>query len=141
MDNYKQKAFESWDLNQERIFLENLLQQRFNFFIVVFTLIMAGGTSANSISELNWLLMVGFFLCILLGLSVYRVFTKVDAVLRMIREIDDHVMHVVAIEAEKRKWPFSFKVNDIIGYVIPLFCLLVIVIWFALANLGYIHVI
>jgi len=31
---------EKWDVNQERVFLENLMQTRFNFFLVVFGLWM-----------------------------------------------------------------------------------------------------
>ena len=81
MDREHQKAVDNWDLNQERVFLEGLLQQRFNFFIIVFSLIAVGGTSANSLSELNWVLTVGFVLSLLLALAVYRVFTKVDTVL------------------------------------------------------------
>ena len=59
------------DLNDERKFLEDLLQQRFNFFVVVFSLIVADGTAAASVRELYLVLFVGLILCTLLGLTVY----------------------------------------------------------------------
>ena len=33
MDSDQKKAVEDWNLNKERVFMENLLQQRFNFFV------------------------------------------------------------------------------------------------------------
>ena len=36
----------NWDMSQERAFLENLLSQRFNFFLVFFSLVVAGVLAA-----------------------------------------------------------------------------------------------
>jgi len=135
------KAREGWDLNQERIFLENLLQQRFNFFVVAFSLVIASGTAAGSLSELNFVLGVGFIFSALLGFSVYRIFVKVDTVLWLMHQDPQSCMHKVAyVAALKKKWPLLFRVNDILGYVIPIFCLVVIGIWAILANSSIINV-
>lgn len=127
------------ELNGERIFLENLLQQRFNFFIVTFSLIMAAGTAADSPSQLDFVLSVGFSLCLLHGFCVYRVFVKVDAALRLLHDFKERSMDKVA-QFATQKWPLSFRVNDLMGYVIPLFSLAVIALWAVLANMRVIHV-
>ena len=48
-------------------------------------------------------------------------------------------MHQVAEEAIKR-WPLSFRANDIMGYVVPIFSIVVIVVWAVLAFYGAIDV-
>lgn len=127
------------DLNTERVFLEGLLQQRFNFFIVAFSLVIAAGTAAGSKSELFFVLIVGFLFCLLLGLCVYRVFVKVDTVLWKLHRFENGVMHQVSEEAMKR-WPLSFRVNDIMGYVVPIFSVVVIIVWAVLTICGAIDV-
>jgi hypothetical protein len=126
-------------LNAERVFSEGLLQQRFNFFIVAFSLVMAAGTAAHSKSALMFVLIVGFVFCLLLGFCVYRIFVKVDAVLRMLHRMESGAMHQVA-EAGIKRWPLSFRVNDIMGYVIPVFSPVVIVAWAVLAICGVIEI-
>jgi len=95
---------------------------------------MAAGTAAGSKSELFFVLIVGFLFCLLLELCVYRVFVKLDTVLWKVHRIEDGVMHQVAEEAIKR-WPLSFRVNDIMGYVVPIFSVVVIIGAFGWAGL------
>lgn len=121
------------------MFLEGLLQQRFNFFIVAFLLVMAAGTVADSKGELFSMLIVGFLFCLLLGLCVYRVFVKVDTVLWKLHRTENGVMHQVA-EGSVKRWPFCFRVNDIVGYVVPIFSVVVIIAWAVLTICGAIDV-
>ena len=70
---------EKWDVNQERVFLENLMQTRFNFFLVVFGLWMV--TVASITPKLPKLVFLGFgiVICSLLWLTIRRICQKVIA--------------------------------------------------------------
>lgn len=127
------------ELNEERMFLEGLLQQRFNFFIVAFGLAVAAGATANDFPELIFVLVVGFVLCLLLAIPVYRIFVKADASLIMMHTFKDKPMDKVAVLAEK-KWRLSFQANDYLGYWIPGACLLAFIVWGLLASCGAIPV-
>lgn len=61
---------ENWDLSQERAFVENLLSQRFNFFLIMFSLVIAGAVNANTKFELVAILSIGLLLCVLVGFTV-----------------------------------------------------------------------
>lgn len=138
MTNAKHE-FDYAELNAERVFLEQLLQQRFNFFILAFSLVVAGGTAASTLSKLNFVLAVGFVLCLLLGCCVYRAFVKVETALFLLHQFEHSCMHKVADLANTR-WPLSFKTNDLMGYVVPILVLGVIAIWSLLANWGIVVV-
>ncbi len=55
-----------WDINQERVYLETLLNQRFNFYLVIFALIIGGSASANSPKKSTLILVSGLILCLLM---------------------------------------------------------------------------
>lgn len=50
--------------------MENLFCQRFNFFIVIFSLVIAGAASANTQAKLGSLLWIGCVLCFLIALTI-----------------------------------------------------------------------
>ena len=55
--DHLKRACETWDLNQERQSLEDLLQQRFNFLVAVFTLTVGGavGIASGARPDRLWL--------------------------------------------------------------------------------------
>ena len=127
-----------WDINQERIYLENLLNQRFNFFLVIFVLILGGSASANSQPKLILLLSFGLALCLLMWATVYRVYVKLDIVLKMCYDHEGHFLKEIAIRTNKRGIKGLFSVNSLIGIYIPLMCLLMIVVALLLSFTGVI---
>ena len=58
---------DKWDANQERVFLENLMQTRFNFFLVVFGLWIVG--VANITEKVPKLVFLGFGILICFSLD------------------------------------------------------------------------
>jgi hypothetical protein len=126
---HTQSAGQQWDVNQERVFLENLMQTRFNFFLVVFGLWIIGvANTVNKPAKLVFLFF-GIVICTLLWLAIRRICQKVMAALRIIKADPDHAVNQVAREAGED--PFiRFRSNHLIGYVIPLLCILLLVVWF-----------
>jgi hypothetical protein len=113
----------AWTLYNERVFLEELLQSRFNFFLVTFSLIVAGAasiiagdTSDASKPTLIFLLVFGLILCILMWATIYRIYVKVDIVLEICYEnsqlFDEIKNRIIKKEKEKEKeklhWFYKF---------------------------------
>lgn len=122
-DGSERTPIGSWDLSQERQFMENLLCQRFNFFIVLFSLVIAGAASANTQPKLVAILWIGFTLCSLVGLTVYRNFVKLIWILRELHAVPGHPVRVAG-EGVRAKYGARalFGVNPIIGIVMPVAC-------------------
>lgn len=117
-----------WNLSQEREFSENLLCQRFNFFLVVFSLVAAGAAGANTQRMLLSLLLIGFFICLLLALTIYRNHVKLDWIHQTLHKVEGHPIKVVGdaieplglLKSLDTPWGSLFRVTWIIGWFIPL---------------------
>ena len=119
---------EKWDVNRERVFLENLMQTRFNFFLVVFGLWVVGVASITE--KLPKLIFLGFgvLICFFLWLTVRRICQKVIAALDMILADTTHPATKVAMAARKSR-VLRVRSNHLIGYVIPLLCIGLLLLW------------
>jgi hypothetical protein len=111
-----------WDISQERAFVENLFCQRFNFFIVIFSLVIAGAAGANTQVKLGAILWLGFVLCTLVALTIYRCYVKLDWALRCLHRIPTHPVAQSGVAVEQLGARGLFAVNRIIGIIIPILC-------------------
>jgi len=126
----------SWDLDQERTFIENLFCQRFNFFLLVFSLVIAGAAAANTHVKLIALLVIGFVLCGLLATTLWRNYIKLDWLHKQLHTIQGHPVHVVGQGIFPRKWTKLFPVGRIFGLVIPVLCCIILLVGALAASLG-----
>jgi hypothetical protein len=120
-----------WDLSKERAFMENLLNQRFNFYLLFFSIVVAGALSARTQVMLNLILSIGFIICCLLMATLMRAQQKLDLILERLFESADHPVAVI-----NRMATAGFSVRKTIGYVIPILCCAVLAVGVALAFLG-----
>ena len=74
----------SWDLSDEREFIENLLCQRFDFLLVFYSLVVAGAFSTDNALNFNLVFTAGAFICVLLAVSIMRTHNKLEMVLSWI---------------------------------------------------------
>lgn len=125
----------SWDMSQEREFTENLFCQRFNFFLVVFSLVAAGAAAANTQPKLVSILWIGFVICFLLALTIYRNYIKLDWIHRHLHKAKEHPIHLVGEGIKPLGAWGLFPVNSIIGRWIPLFSCVVLLIGAIAASL------
>lgn len=126
-----------WSIYQEREFIENLLCQRFNFFILLFSLIMTSGATVNSSSMLlfNIIIISGVFLCSCVWLTIVRIYSKLDSILRIIYKYETTKMFKI-IQKEARRYKYSFvNVNIFIGFYIPLACIATLIMMGILMNI------
>jgi len=118
----------SWDMSQERAFTENLFCQRFNFFLVVFSLVAAGAAAANTQAKLVSILWIGFVICFLLALTIYRNYIKLDWIHRELHKVGKHPIHVVGEGIKPLGACALFRVNWIIGVLIPVLSCIVLLL-------------
>ncbi len=129
-----------WTLSEEREFMENLLNQRFDFLLVFYALVIAGAVSANSQLQFSIILIVGAVVCLFLGLSIYRANTKLTLIIDRIFQDPTHIVTQINEEAKKMRGRSLFSVRWIIGWFIPLLCFVTLASAGVLACLGRLSV-
>lgn len=100
-----------WDMSQERAFFENLHQQRFNFFMVFFGLVVAGSVNARlDPFYFRSILILGAFVSVAIGIATMRSARKMNVIMEYIYADPSHPASIVDVES--KKW----------GRIEPRFC-------------------
>jgi hypothetical protein len=125
---------ESWDMSDEREFIENLLNQRFNFFLIFYSLVLLAALGAKADSHLRFIIWFGFFICILLAWTIWRAQQKVDAALTKHLFKSAHPAHTLndEVKGPSARW--------VLGYLIPPLCTLTLLVGGILAQSGRLRV-
>lgn len=115
---------EHWNFDQERLHAENLANQRFNFFLVVYGLILTAVASTEKSDERSFIISIGLLLCVLLWVPLCRSFGAVDILLKKLQSIPGHPQAWVKTESQTRAKIGWIKSNLIMQIFIPLVCCL-----------------
>ena len=129
-----QKEHTGWTFYNEREFMENLLQTRFNFLITLYALFI----NAVFLSENSKMIILatGFFIITILGFANFRVYKKLIILLKILHKLgNNHVFSVVEKEMRLHKTRL-FPVNQFIGVIIPLLLSLSLCVGIILLHLG-----
>lgn len=107
-----------WDISQERQFVETILGQRFNFFLVFFALICAGALNAREWASYlqTSILTLGALICFALALAIMRAQHKLDLILAELGKDSRHPF--TFINARAGRWSMRW----LIGYGVPVAC-------------------
>lgn len=132
-----------WDIWDERKFMEELLNTRFNFFLVTYTLFFATSFQLSTPLSRLALATVAFFLLLLLWLAILRIYEKLIIIARIMFNIPGNTV----LDVVKRELVFSSKVfvrGEVLTLVhvyIPVFCLvsLFIIIFEVLLELFFLN--
>ncbi|NEV65430.1 hypothetical protein [Thiorhodococcus minor] len=125
----KYRKSEDWSLSEERQFFENLYSQRFNFFIVVYSVVVAGVISAKEFEEKVFVLTTGAFLVFVVGLSLYRACHKLLIILTLLHRTKQHPVRKVGRIARRYNWPLSISVNHLTGVYLPIASFFFLLAW------------
>jgi hypothetical protein len=115
-----QKKDADWTFYNEREFLENLLQTRFNFLIAVYAIFFAAFFTAK-VDDRIIILFIGFFVTLLVSKTVFRIYFKVDILLKILYELGDNYTSSIIKKEMSEVDDNSESVNLLIGICIPLF--------------------
>jgi len=127
----RDKASPVWDMSQERAFIESLLTQRFNFFLVLFSIVIAGSVNAKTQVQLRIILGIGTVVGVLFASVLGRSQEKLDLILNDLFTDDSHPATIIDKKAKK-----SGSRRRLIGVWIPRLCCAVLIVLFALAICG-----
>jgi hypothetical protein len=131
-ENFRERTSPVWDMSQERALNDTLLGQRFNFFIVFFSLVIAGAINAKTQQQLEFVLAIGFVICLLLALVVARTHKKLNIILTILSADPTHPFTIVDRKASagSKQW-----INDM-GLWIPTLCCAMLFLGFLLSVSG-----
>ncbi len=132
-----------WSMSQEREFIENLLCQRFSFFIVFYSIIVAASSlTLESQTRLVVILILGSVILTLFATTLFRAQHKLDLILKEIFKISTHpttVINNLAKDTKIMPWYARFIASGsrrkFIGYTIPAFCVFSLILGAVLAVL------
>lgn len=124
-----------WDMSQERVFMEQLLNQRFNFFLAIFTLVIAGSVNAKQQLHLHVILWLGFAIELALASLLARSQEKLDLTLE---DLFSDPSHPVTIINGRAKLGGSRR--RLVGIWVPRVCCVILFIAAVLAAFGTLHV-
>jgi disulfide bond formation protein DsbB len=96
--DYRDKTSPVWDMSQERLLTEQILVQRFNFFLVLFAVIMAGAINAKTQIHMQLLLTAGALLAIVFTKALHRTSRRLDCILDFLKQDPSHPFTIVSRE-------------------------------------------
>jgi hypothetical protein len=120
-----------WDMSQERAFIEKLLNQRFNFILVFFSVVIAGVLNTKVQLHLQIILTLAFVIVFLLSLAIARAQFKLNLIFEILEKDESHPYTII----NKRAGSCG-SMRRLIGYVIPISCSLLLLIGMVLAFAG-----
>ncbi len=129
----KSNKSEQWTMSQEREFIENIVVQRFNFFLLFFTLIVAGAVGVKSEVSLKAILGVGALVSWMISYTLIIANWKLNRILEKL--LPDHPYSIIDRDVSHisgRNW---------IGFWIPVVCSLALTLAFVFALCGHVPVV
>ena len=124
-----------WDMSQERAFTENLLNQRFSFFLVMFSLVIAGAINTKTQLQLQLLLTLGAVVAVMFASVLARSQEKLDLILDELFKDETHPVTIIDRASTK-----GGSRRRLIGLWIPRLCSVVLLLGATLAWCGCLRV-
>jgi hypothetical protein len=117
-------------MSQERVFIETLLNQRFNFFLVFFSLVLAGAVNAKVQLHFQLVLTLGAVVTLLFAAVLRRSQEKLELIIDDLRTDPSHPVTIIDKAAKGRSR------RKFIGVLIPSICSGILMLAAALSWLG-----
>jgi len=131
----RRKRPDEWSLSDEREFVENLFNQRLNFYLLVFSVVITAIFVTTNKVERLIVIGIGIVVCLLLALAVYRACHKLIFLFKLLHRTKGHPIRLQGKLASRFPWPVSLPVNHLLGIWMPIVTILSLVgllIWTAI---------
>ena len=103
--------------------MENVLGQRFNFFLILFALFIVAATTCRNDTTSGVILALGFLVCLMVWMTIYRAHVKHHWIMQeRIYKTEDHPAKIVNDETKRRGLLSRFSVSRWMGVAIPAVC-------------------
>lgn len=108
-----------WDMSQERAFIEQIMNQRFNFFLVFYSVVLAGAVNSRTQQHFFLILLLGSVVTGFLTYSIVRAHRKLGTILDVLFQDESHPATII----DKAHYKL-LSVRWVIGGLIPIACTL-----------------
>lgn len=125
-----------WDLSQERVLTMTLINQRINFFVVFFSIVISGALNAKLQIYQSLILGVGACLSWMLAFPIYFTQMRVDKIMGLIREDESHPYTIVSKLAGGH-----VRVSALVSYGVTTLCCALLTIGAILSAVGRLPVV
>jgi len=122
---------EAWTWSEEREFVENVINQRFNFLLVLFAFILTAATQANSELQLQVLLWLGVLTVVPVSVTIAAASSALEGIFRELYKDASH-----PVTQSQPTFPFP-RARLLIGYVVPAVCSLTMIAGALFASTGH----
>ena len=89
------KARENWDMSQERAFMENLLNKRFHFFLIFYSIVVGGYLNAKDQLQILTILVLGILIAFPLALTISRAGYRLTLIVRELYRNKNHQITLI----------------------------------------------
>ncbi|MBI1936722.1 MAG: hypothetical protein HYS25_01215 [Ignavibacteriales bacterium] len=121
---------QEWSLNQERVFSEELMNKRINFFLIFFILLLVAAFFIKEKEIVSFILAAGTVITWILSFSIFSITRKVNRIIKMLKRETGHPLSSLDTKS------FDLINRFLIGYALPVFCSVIITIGSALSVSG-----
>jgi len=126
-----------WTFYNERELEENIIANRYNCLLVVYSLFLMTFVNINGIFNKIVILSLGLLITIFISLTIYRAYIKLNIYLKILKDLNEyHVLPFVDLEVKAQKKIFNISVLSIIGIIIPLILITSYIIAIILISLN-----
>lgn len=129
MDDKKQ----SGDGIEHLAYLERAIDRRLAIFLVFFTVVIIGALGSGSASLSSVGFSIGSIICWLLAISIILTTRKTGALARALKKTGDSAYSLIEIRL------YSVFIRWILGYIIPVFCAIVLTFGSVASSLGWLN--
>jgi hypothetical protein len=120
----------SWELNQERAFWERMLNQKINYFLGFFVILIIGMAVATTRELTLFVLSVGAVILWVLTVSIINTTRKINFAVKELSKVSNNPTGMVDRRAKGR------LARLVLGFGLPIFCSSVITLIFAAGISG-----
>ncbi len=112
-----------WSMSKEREFMEKLVCQRFNCFLVVFALFILAATTCRDDTNSGVILTAGLVVCLMVWLTIYRSHVTLHWIMQeRIYKTENHPARIANEELKRRGLLSRLSAPHWTGVVIPAVC-------------------
>jgi len=104
-----------WDIAQESAFMETLMNQRFNFFLIFVGLILNAAVNSQDDRYFKGILLIGSIIAAMLAVPILRSHRKMDTIFKYLQR-EDPVHPLSYVDAQHRSW---WSARWLLGWGIP----------------------
>lgn len=124
-----------WDMSQERVFMEKMLNQRVNFLLLIFSITVAGAVNSKTDWALRIILFCGSLISLLLTSALNRNQEKFALILEDLKSDPSHPVSIIDARARK-----NGSRHRLVSIWIPRICCSMLVIGSIAAFSGLVSV-